>query len=69
MGRPLNYMSAQLLHFLQPFVTALADPAAYGELSSFLEQRGSIEYISGRLEAIESGRAEPEGAPSHRDAH
>jgi hypothetical protein len=60
MGRPLNYLSAQVMHFFQPFVTALADPAAYDQLSTFLEQRGSIEYISQRLQAIE--------ATAHTDA-
>jgi hypothetical protein len=54
MARPLNYMSAQLMHFFEPFLTVLTDPTAYGELSSFLEQRGCVEYISNRLQAIES---------------
>jgi hypothetical protein len=61
MGRPLNYLSAQVMHFFQPFITALADPAAYDELSSLLERRGSIEYISERLHALES--AGPAQAP------
>lgn len=55
MGRPLNYVTAQTLQFFQPLVTVLADPAAYGELTSFLEQRGSLEYIGSRLDAIELG--------------
>jgi hypothetical protein len=67
LGRPLNYVSAQVLHFFQPFVTVLADPAAYDQLSSFLERRGSTDYISARLEAIESGRL-TEGAAGYRDA-
>jgi hypothetical protein len=53
MGRPLNYVSAQLLHFFQPFLAILADTAAYDEFASFLEQRGSAEYIAGRLDALE----------------
>lgn len=57
MARPMNYMSAQLMHFFEPFLTVLTDAVAYNHLSSFLEQRGSVEYISERLQAIES--AEP----------
>ncbi len=43
------------MHVLEPFVTVLADPTEYAQLSSFLEQRGSVEYISQRLTALESG--------------
>ena len=63
MGRPLTYVSAQLMHFFQPFLTVLADSAAYDQVSSFLEHRGSIEYISGRLEALETEAAEPDRSP------
>ncbi len=52
-SRPLNYVSAQLLHYLQPIVSILADTANYQKLTAFLEQRGSIDYVYQRLEAIE----------------
>ncbi len=61
MGRPLNYVSAQLMVFFQPFLTAITDASAYDELTAFLEQRGSLEYIEGRLEAIEGTAATPSG--------
>jgi hypothetical protein len=61
MGRPLNFVSAQLMVFFQPFLTALADAAAYDELTAFLEQRGSLEYIESRLEAIEAATATSSG--------
>jgi hypothetical protein len=54
MSRPLNYVSAQFLHFLQPFVTVLADKSEYENLTRFLEQRGSIDYVCLRLEALEA---------------
>jgi len=54
MSRPLNYISAQFLHFLQPFVTVIADKNEYENLTLFLEQRGSLEYVCRRLEALES---------------
>lgn len=68
MSRPLNYVSAQVMHFFQPFVTVLADATAYDGLSAFLEQRGSMEYISQRLQAIETAAPATPGAIEHRDA-
>lgn len=67
MGRPLNFVSAQAMHFFQPFVTVLADPTAYNQLSAFLEQRGSLEYISDRLQALET-RAAAHPDAQDRDA-
>ena len=55
MGRPLNHLSAQVLHFFQPFVTAVGDAAAYEQFTTFLEQRGSLDYIGARIEAIDAG--------------
>jgi len=52
MGRPLNYVSAQLLHFFQPMLTILANAAEYQAFTEFLEQRGSIDYIVTRLESL-----------------
>lgn len=54
MSRPLNYVTAQLLHFFQPFLVVLTDAAAYGQFTAFLEQRGSVDYIAARLEAMEA---------------
>ena len=54
MSRPLNYVSAQLLHFFQPIATMVADAEGYRQLTLFLEQRGSIDYMCQRLEALEA---------------
>lgn len=54
MSRPLNYVSAQLLHFFQPIVGILTDTAGYDAFTAFLEQRGAADYIAGRLEAVEA---------------
>ena len=54
MSRPLNYVSAQFLRFLQPIVTVIADKSEYENLTLFLEQRGSIDYVIRRLEALEA---------------
>lgn len=54
--RPLNFVAAQGLFFLEPAVWALAPKDAmkhYRDFASFLEQRGSIPYMTRRLEEIE----------------
>ena len=69
MSRPLNYVSAQFLHFLQPFATVLADKNEYENLTLFLEQRGSIDYVCGRIEALEAGANKPrDGNVRHRNS-
>ena len=52
MSRPLNYLSAQLGHFIAPSVWALARRLTYEQYKHFvtyLESRGSIEYIVRRV--------------------
>ena len=66
MGRPLNHLSAQVLTFFKPFVSMAGDAAAYDEFTAFLEQRGSIDYLSARLEALEATSREP--ASGSRDS-
>lgn len=53
MHRPFHYLSAQVLHFFQPFASVVMDAEEYKEFTSFLEQRGSIDYFVNRLEALE----------------
>ncbi len=55
MGRPLNHLSAQVLTFFQPFIAIVGDASAYERFTSFLEQRGSIDYIAARIEALAAG--------------
>lgn len=62
MSRPLNYVSAQVLHFFEPFLAALTDTEGYQQFAQFLEQRGSIDYICQRLEAVAAQTAKKEGA-------
>jgi hypothetical protein len=54
MSRPLNYVSAQLLHFFQPILTAIANADEYEQFTLLLEQRGSIDYICERIEKLEA---------------
>ena len=60
MSRPLNYVSAQLLHFFQPLVAIVTDADGYLQLTKFLEQRGSIDYLCQHLEALEAQSAAKE---------
>ncbi len=58
MARPLNFLGAQTLHFLSPFLSVLSErqatPDAHKHLAQFLERRGSIDYICGRIEDLEA---------------
>jgi hypothetical protein len=53
MHRPFNYLSAQMLHVFEPAVSAVTDTAGYNRFARFLEQRGSIDYLVERIDAIE----------------
>jgi hypothetical protein len=65
MSRPLNYLSAQALHFFQPFFSAVADTARYDHFTRFLQQRGSVEYLIERLEALDALDAPTAGTTGH----
>jgi hypothetical protein len=67
MSRPLNYVSAQLLTFFQPFLALVGDTGAYDHFTRFLERRGSVDYIVTRIEALESaGRPASDGVRGTR---
>jgi hypothetical protein len=56
MVRPLNFIGSQVMHFFSPFVWALAAERThegYKHLATFLERRGSIEYLARRIEHFE----------------
>lgn len=58
MSRPLNYVTAQTLHFFGPGVWAILRQQRYEQyvaFSRFLEQRGSVEYLCRRIEELEDG--------------
>jgi hypothetical protein len=67
LGRPLNYVSAQVLHFFQPILGAVTDAASYEEFTAFLERRGSLDYLSARIEEVERECERREGARERRD--
>ena len=53
MSRPLNYVGSQVMHFFQPIVSAIFDAEGYEQLTRFLEHRGSLDYLCGRIEHFE----------------
>lgn len=53
MSRPLNYVGSQALIWFQPFLSVFTDSESPRQFAAFLEQRGSIEYVCQRIEAIE----------------
>ena len=50
MGRPLNFVASQAIHFFNPIISVVLDGPTVEEFASFLEQRGSVEYLCQRLE-------------------
>jgi hypothetical protein len=55
MSRPLNFLGAQAIQFFMPIASAVADTRALGDFATFLEQRGSVDYIRDLLERLETG--------------
>ncbi len=56
MSRPLNFIGSQAIHFFTPIISALTDADAHKHLAEFLERRGSVEYLCGRIEELEAAR-------------
>ena len=50
MSRPLNYLGAQAMHFFTPLIGAVTDTAGFEQMAQFLEKRGSIEFLCGRID-------------------
>ena len=50
MSRSLNFVASQAMHFFRPIISVILDGPSIAEFATFLEQRGSIEYLCQRLE-------------------
>ena len=61
---PLNFVSAQALHYFQPLISSFGDMRAYDEFATFIAQRGSVDYIRERIEALERECAVKEQTPT-----
>lgn len=53
MSRPLNFVTAQAIHFFDPMVAAVTDADGHREFARFLEHRGSIDHLARRIEELE----------------
>jgi hypothetical protein len=63
MSRPLNFVTAQMMHVMGPAVWAMTPPemyANYNALAAFLEKRGSVDHICRRIEQLEAEAVERE---------
>lgn len=52
MTQPLNFVAAQALHFFQPLLSTVFDPARQRAFAEFLEQRGAVDFISRAIEKL-----------------
>lgn len=53
-SRPLSGVAAASIHYFAPFASALVDSSALAHLASFLDRRGSVEWLCRRLEELEA---------------
>jgi hypothetical protein len=53
MSRPLNVLGASALHILQPIIATIMNGQAAKEFATFLEHRGSIDFLCARIEDFE----------------
>ena len=66
MSRPLNFVASQALHFFHPIIAVILDGPTIEEFATFLEQRGSVEYLCQRLEHWDRvGPDAEEAEPAH----
>lgn len=57
--KPLNYVGSQVLVFFSPIVNSLFTIKDYEEFVALMEQRGSVEVLLQRIEALEEARKGP----------
>ena len=54
MGRPLNYIGSQTMHFFTPLISAFVPTESWKAVAEFLEHRGSVDWIRNRIEELEN---------------
>lgn len=59
MSRPLNFVASQAMHIVRPAAELVLDTQAFTQFATFLEQRGSIEYLCERLQQHAVGAVAP----------
>ena len=54
MGRPLNFVGSQTMHFFTPLITAFVPTESWKAMAELLEHRGSVDWIRNRIEELEN---------------
>jgi len=54
MGRPLNFVGSQTMHFFTPLISAFVPTDKWKAVAEFLEHRGSVDWIRNRIEELEN---------------
>ena len=54
MGRPLNFIGSQTMHFFTPLISAFVPTKSWSAVAEFLEHRGSVDWIRNRIEQLEN---------------
>jgi hypothetical protein len=54
MGRPLNFIGSQTMHFFTPLISAFVPTKSWNAVAEFLEHRGSVDWIRNRIEELEN---------------
>lgn len=65
-SKPLNVVSASALHFFAPIASVVVDRQALDLFAGYLQRRGSVEWLCGRLAALEEGIAKRDDEPASR---
>ncbi len=63
MGRPLNFVGSQTMHFFTPLIAAFVPADSWKAVAEFLEHRGSIDWIRNRIEELENEMDETPNKP------
>lgn len=64
MFRPLNYLTAQGLYFLEPFATTVLNKEEYRQFVQFLERRDAVDLVCQRLQPSDGSPEDSNPIPS-----
>ena len=67
LSRPLNFVASQAMIFVSPVIWAFARKLTYEQyqhFAAFLERRGSIDYLTRRIEQLEAELTSPKDGES-----
>lgn len=67
MGRPLNFVGSQTMHFFTPLIAAFVPTESWSAVAEFLEHRGSIDWIRNRIEELENETEEQKQNEKNHD--